>query len=64
MPLTAILAVVVLLSETLKTFNSLPEPVRTRIVNDVLDDKVKREKLWGQVSGWLKGIFEKVKVDK
>jgi hypothetical protein len=63
-PLSAILAVVSLLAELLKTFNSLPEPIRTRIVNNVLDDKDKREELWGKFTGWLKGLFERVDRNK
>lgn len=42
-------------TELLRAFNGLSQPTRDRLVNDVLDDKVKRDVLVEKWFGWLKG---------
>jgi len=57
-PLTAALA---LLTELLRAFNGLSRPTRDRLVNDVLDDKVKRDVLVEKWFGWLRGKVDLTK---
>ena len=44
-------AVIMLLTQALKTFDNLPDEPKTRVVNDMLDDKDKWDRRWAKLLG-------------
>ena len=63
-PLSIIAAGLHLAAEILRTFNSLPDDIRSQIVRDILNDKAKRDAAWKQIASWAGGLFDKVDVTK